>query len=53
VTFKTVKGAGHGFGGPEIDAMVDAFFDRHLKAATGGARGPKEGSEGESAGPKR
>ncbi|NIP22567.1 MAG: alpha/beta hydrolase fold domain-containing protein [Phycisphaerae bacterium] len=26
-----VKGAGHGFGGPEINKMVDEFFDRHLK----------------------
>jgi hypothetical protein len=25
------KGGGHGFGGPEIDARVDQFFDRHLK----------------------
>ncbi|MGB2808206.1 MAG: ChbG/HpnK family deacetylase [Sedimentisphaerales bacterium] len=27
-----VKGAGHGFGGLEINKMVDEFFDRHLKA---------------------
>ncbi len=32
-TLHVVKGAGHGFGGPEIDARVNAFFDRHLKAA--------------------
>jgi acetyl esterase/lipase len=31
VTFHTVQGAGHGFGGPEIYRMVEAFFDRHLK----------------------
>jgi acetyl esterase/lipase len=31
VTFKTVEGAGHGFGGRDIDAKVDAFFDRHLR----------------------
>ena len=31
VTFRTVKGAGHGFGGPEINAAVDAFLDKHLK----------------------
>jgi acetyl esterase/lipase len=31
VTFHTVRGAGHGFEGPEIDQLVDAFFDRHLK----------------------
>lgn len=28
-----VKGAGHGFGGREIDEMTKAFFDKHLKAA--------------------
>jgi len=33
VTFHTVAGAGHGFGGPQIDKMVDEFFDRHLKPA--------------------
>jgi acetyl esterase/lipase len=26
-----VKGAGHGFGSPEINKMIDEFFDRHLK----------------------
>jgi len=31
VTFHTVKGAGHGFGGPEIMRMVETFFDKHLK----------------------
>jgi len=31
VKFHTVKGAGHGFSGPEIDKMVDDFFDKHLK----------------------
>jgi acetyl esterase/lipase len=31
VTFETVRGAGHGFGGPEIDRKVDAFFEKHLK----------------------
>jgi acetyl esterase/lipase len=32
--FHTIKGAGHGqgFGGPEIEPMVSAFFDRVLKA---------------------
>jgi len=30
-TFHVVKGAGHGFGGPEISRMVDQFFDKHLK----------------------
>jgi acetyl esterase/lipase len=38
VTFHTVKGAGHGFGGPEVDAMVDAFFERHLKSRPAGGR---------------
>lgn len=28
-----VAGAGHGFGGRELDAKVDAFLDRHLKPA--------------------
>jgi len=31
VTFHTVKGGGHGFGGPEINKMVAEFFDRVLK----------------------
>ena len=33
VHFHTIKGAGHGrgFGGPEIEPMVTAFFDKHLK----------------------
>ena len=31
VTFKTVEGAGHGFGGPENMKMVEDFFDRSLK----------------------
>ena len=31
-TLYWVEGAGHGFSGPEIDRMVDDFFDRHLKA---------------------
>ena len=30
-TFHVVKGAGHGFGGPENQKMVQAFFDKHLK----------------------
>lgn len=34
VHFHTIKGAGHGqgFGGPEIEPMVNRFFDRVLKA---------------------
>jgi acetyl esterase/lipase len=35
VTFHTVKGGGHGFSGPEIDKMVDDFFDKHLKPGSG------------------
>jgi len=31
VTFKIVEGAGHGFGGREIDAQVAEFFEKHLK----------------------
>jgi acetyl esterase/lipase len=42
VRFHTIHGAGHGgpgFSSPEIDEMVAAFFDRHLKA--GSADHPK------------
>jgi hypothetical protein len=28
-----IEGAGHGFGGPEIDRQVAAFFEKHLKPA--------------------
>lgn len=31
VTFHTVQGAGHGFGGPEIMRRVETFFDKYLK----------------------
>jgi acetyl esterase/lipase len=31
-TFHVVEGAGHGFGGPEIQAMVRAFFEKHLRS---------------------
>ena len=31
VKFHTVKGGGHGFSGPEIDKLVDDFFDANLK----------------------
>lgn len=30
-TLHVVKGAGHGFGGRELDARVDEFLDKHLK----------------------
>jgi acetyl esterase/lipase len=33
VTLKIVEGAGHGFGGPEIDRQVTEFLDEHLKPA--------------------
>jgi len=32
-TFEVVKGAGHGFGGPEVNRKVEEFFDEHLKPA--------------------
>ena len=31
VSFHVVKGAGHGFGGPEINKRVRDFFGKHLK----------------------
>ena len=31
VTFQVIKGAGHGFGGPEINRMVSEFFAKHLQ----------------------
>jgi acetyl esterase/lipase len=31
VTFKIIEGAGHGFGGADIDRQVAAFFDQQLK----------------------
>jgi acetyl esterase/lipase len=30
VDFRVIEGTGHGFDSPEIDAAVEAFFDRHL-----------------------
>lgn len=33
VKFHTVKGAGHGFDSPQVDRMVDDFFDRHLEGS--------------------
>ncbi len=32
VTLNIVEGAGHGFGGPEIDQQVSEFFEKHLKS---------------------
>ena len=31
VTYHVVEGAGHGFGGPELNGMVADFFKKHLK----------------------
>jgi len=31
VKFHTVKGGGHGFSGPQVDKLVDDFFDANLK----------------------
>jgi acetyl esterase/lipase len=31
VRLHLVKGAGHGVGGKEVNEMIDAFFDKHLK----------------------
>jgi acetyl esterase/lipase len=33
VTLHVVEGAGHGFGGPDIERRVLEFFDRHLQLA--------------------
>lgn len=34
-TFKRIPGAGHGFGGAEIDTAVREFLEKHLKGAAG------------------
>ena len=31
VKFHTVKGEGHGFDSPQVDKMVEDFFDKHIK----------------------
>jgi len=31
VTLKIIEGAGHGFGGPEVNRVVEGFFDAQLK----------------------
>jgi len=41
--FHTVKGGGHGFKDPEVDIMVDEFFDRYLKG-----KEEKESKKGKS-----
>jgi hypothetical protein len=35
VTLKIIEGAGHGFGGKDIDRQVAGFFDEHLKPSAG------------------
>jgi len=42
VTFHPVKGAGHGFGGPDIMNLVTEFFDKHLRPAGPKAQGDKQ-----------
>ncbi|MBN1124986.1 MAG: alpha/beta hydrolase [Sedimentisphaerales bacterium] len=37
-TLHVVQGAGHGFGGAEINKMVDDFFDKHLKISSNPAQ---------------
>jgi dipeptidyl aminopeptidase/acylaminoacyl peptidase len=34
VTLRVIPGAGHGFGGMEINQEVSRFFDRHLAGAS-------------------
>ena len=33
VTLKIIEGAGHGFGGSEVNRAVEEFLDRQLKPA--------------------
>ncbi|MBV9122601.1 MAG: alpha/beta hydrolase fold domain-containing protein [Planctomycetes bacterium] len=33
-TLEVIPGAGHGFGGPDINRKVEEFFDKHLKEAS-------------------
>jgi acetyl esterase/lipase len=40
-----VRGAGHGFSGPEIEAMVAEFLDRHLKEDASADAGAKPAVE--------
>jgi acetyl esterase/lipase len=50
VRFHTIKGAGHGgpgFAGPEIDSMVNAFFEAYLKS-TPASKEPPEARTTES-----
>jgi acetyl esterase/lipase len=49
-TLHVVQGAGHGFGGPDIQNMLLRFFDNHLQglaatpaAAPGGTRSERVG----------
>jgi acetyl esterase/lipase len=49
-TLVVAKGAGHGFGGPQISATVEAFFAKHLLAAAA-ASGPAPAAAPSPAGP--
>ena len=42
VKLEVVKGAGHGFGGPELTKTVMDFFDSHLAAKPAPAGPAKE-----------
>jgi acetyl esterase/lipase len=56
VHFHTIKGAGHGqgFGGPEIEPMVSAFFETKLKSPPPSAAAEAKTSDSEaSASPSR
>jgi len=44
VTLHLVPGAGHGVGGREVNDLIDAFFDRHLKPAGTGNPNPPAAS---------
>jgi hypothetical protein len=35
VTLKIVEGAGHGFGGRDMDEQVRTFFEKHLRTSAG------------------
>jgi acetyl esterase/lipase len=53
VHFHTIRGAGHGqgFGGPEIEAMVGAFFEAQLKSKTPAEVEAKTSESSASGGP--
>jgi acetyl esterase/lipase len=41
VKLHLVAGAGHGVGGREVNDLIDAFFDQHLKPSGNGSQPPK------------